>query len=52
MSEQRYIRQAQHDRRIARGDDWAGDAWLDTRTGQIVYMVVGHDPNREHHKYA
>lgn len=41
----RYIRQPDHDRRIARGDDFAGDAWLDTETGAIVYSVVGYDRN-------
>lgn len=41
----RYQRQPQRDRRIKRGDDFAGDAWLDTKTGQIVYGVVGYDYN-------
>lgn len=43
-------------RRIRRGDDFAGDAWLDTtRTiigdgwcaQTIVYTVVGFDPNHK-----
>jgi hypothetical protein len=42
----RYIRACEHDRRFARGDDFAGDAWLDTETGKIVWMVVGYDPNK------
>lgn len=41
----RYIRQEQHDKRIARGDDFAGDAWLDKETDEVVYGVVGHDMN-------
>jgi hypothetical protein len=41
----RYIRQEQHDKRIARGDDFAGDAWLDKESNEIVYGVVGHDMN-------
>jgi hypothetical protein len=49
VSERRhlYIRRPEHDRRIDRGDDFAGDAWLDTTTGQLVYVVVGHDPNAQ-----
>ena len=41
----RYARQPQNDRRFARGDDFAGDAWQDTQTGEVTYTVVGHDPN-------
>jgi hypothetical protein len=41
----RYLRQPDQDRRFARGDDFAGDAWLDTETGAIVYTVVGYDRN-------
>ncbi len=40
----RYIRRPDHDRRFARGDDFAGDAWHDRDTDQIVYCVVGHAP--------
>ena len=39
----RYKRKPEHDKRIRRGDDFAGDAWLDTETGNIVYGVVGYD---------
>lgn len=42
----RYERMPQHDRRIARGDDFAGDAWRDTWTGEIVYGAVDVDRNR------
>jgi hypothetical protein len=45
MTTPRYIRQQQHDRRIGRGDDFAGDAYEDTATGVIVYVAVGVDPN-------
>lgn len=41
----RFIRAPQHDRRIGRGDDFAGDAWLDQRTGEIEYGAVGVDRN-------
>ena len=42
----RYERKPEHDRRIKRGDDFAGDAWLDTMTGKIVYGTVGYDRNQ------
>ena len=51
----RYLRRVEHDRRIGRGDDFAGDAWEDTtRTANggswgalaIVYTAVGHNPNK------
>jgi hypothetical protein len=41
----RYSRMPAADKRIARGDDFAGDAWLDTATGDTVYTVVGFDRN-------
>ena len=41
----RYERQPDHDRRIGRGDDFAGDAWRDRQNGEITYVAVGHDPN-------
>ncbi len=34
-------RAPQHDRRIGRGDDFAGDAWVKTATGAIHYTAVG-----------
>lgn len=33
------------DKRFAHGDDYAGDAWLNTETGKIKYVVVGHAPS-------
>lgn len=39
----RYKRTPEHDRRIACSDSFAGDAWLDTKSGEIVYAVVGYD---------
>lgn len=42
----RYERQPEHDRRVARGDDFTGDAWLDTESGETVYGVAGYDMNR------
>lgn len=41
----RYVRFPLGDRRIRRGDDFAGDAWLDLQNEEIVYSVVGHDRN-------
>src|ERR1700730_3428030 len=41
----RYIRKPEHDKRIARGDDYAGDAWLDTWTDRLRWGVVGHNMN-------
>lgn len=37
----RYIHMPEKDCRISRGDDFAGDAWLDRSTGDIVYSAVG-----------
>lgn len=42
---ERYIREPDNDRRIGRGDDFAGDAWRDRQTGEIKYVAVGHNPN-------
>lgn len=33
------------DKRIAWGDDYAGDAWRNVITGEIRWCVVGHNPN-------
>jgi hypothetical protein len=41
----RFVRAPDHDMRVAHGDDFAGDAWLDRKTRQIVYGTVGHDRN-------
>lgn len=43
---ERYERRPEYDRRIRRGDDFAGDAWLDQETGKIVWGAVGVDRNR------
>jgi hypothetical protein len=40
----RFQRAPNHDRRIRRGDDFAGDAWRDRETGAIVYVAVGQKP--------
>jgi len=40
-----YKREPEHDRRIRRGDDFAGDAWRNTETGELSYVAVGVDPN-------
>lgn len=45
----RYVRAPHLDKRIARGDDFAGDAWLDTHTGEIVFSAVGADRNAGQH---
>lgn len=42
----RYVRDPVHDRRFARGDDFAGDAWRDTATGRLRMCFVGYDPNQ------
>jgi hypothetical protein len=44
MSEIGYIRAPQHDKRFARGDDYAGDAWRNAETGEIKMVAVGHSP--------
>jgi len=41
----RFERAPNHDRRIRRGDDFAGDAWRDLETGSIVYVAVGQHPD-------
>lgn len=40
-----YTRAPEHDRRLAHGDDFAADGWRDEATGQVIHVVVGHDPN-------
>ena len=44
---ERYVREPAHDRRIRRGDDFAGDAWRDSATKEIRYVAVGHNPNTD-----
>lgn len=41
----RYERRPDNDLRIARGDDFAGDAWFDTKLGTLRYVAVGVNPN-------
>jgi hypothetical protein len=41
-----FTRLPEHDRRVANGDDFAGDAWRNEATGEIVYSIVGGDMNR------
>ena len=41
----RFVRAPDCDKRVANGDDFAGDAWLGQDTRQIVYGAVGHDRN-------
>ena len=37
-------RAPEHDKRIGRGDDYAGDAWRHVETGELRYVAVGHNP--------
>lgn len=37
------VRVPREDRRQARGDAFAGDAWRDVTTGELFYVVVGID---------
>jgi len=39
-----YERAPEHDRRFSRGDDFAGDAWRNRRTGALRYVAVGTIP--------
>jgi len=41
-----YERRIQHDRRISRDDDFAGDAYQNLNTKTIFWVSVGHDPNQ------
>lgn len=41
----RFTRAPEHDRRIRRGDDFAGDAWVDRVTGAVRYVAVGVEPD-------
>jgi hypothetical protein len=38
-----WMRDPTKDRRIKRGDDFSGDAWVNIFTGEIHYCVVGHN---------
>jgi hypothetical protein len=38
-------RTAEKDKRFANGDDYAGDAWLNTETSRVKYVAVGHAPS-------
>lgn len=41
----RFVRQSERDRRIQQGDDFAGDAWLDTHTNLTIWVSVGCEPS-------
>ncbi|MFH5255252.1 hypothetical protein ACGTRS_28880 [Burkholderia semiarida] len=41
-----FERAPEHDRRISRGDGFAGDAWRNRETGVLRHVSVGHDPNK------
>lgn len=43
----RYVRLPERDRRFKYGDDYAGDAWIDRRTGEIRWTAVGVDLNEQ-----
>lgn len=43
-----YERAPEHDRRIRRGDDWAGDAWRHIKTGLYQFTAVGYEIPQEH----
>jgi hypothetical protein len=43
----RYVRRADDDTRFEWNDDFASDAWLDTKTGLTVRTIVGFDPNAD-----
>jgi hypothetical protein len=43
----RYERVPQHDKRFARGDDYAGDAWRDIVTKEVFWVVVGRVPSSD-----
>lgn len=40
-----FVREESQDKRISRGDDFAGDAWKNQKTGEVLHVTVGHDPN-------
>lgn len=42
---QRFERITRHDSRVAQGRDYDGDAWQDTLTQQLRWVVPGADPN-------
>lgn len=45
VTQPRYIRAPQFDRRIGRGDDFAGDGWIDCADSQkVIWTAVGHRP--------
>jgi hypothetical protein len=47
MTANTWTRAPEHDKRFAWGDDWAGDAWRNDRTGELHWTVVGYDPIRQ-----
>lgn len=47
--DQTWQRTPQHDKRIANGDDYAGDAWHNSQTGEIKMVAVNHGPPKTGH---
>lgn len=39
-----WVRDHAHDKRIGRGDDYAGDAWINRVTGEQKWTAVGQKP--------
>jgi hypothetical protein len=44
MAEHEWRRAPERDKRIAHGDDFAGDAWVN-RAGEVTYTVPTYDKN-------
>jgi hypothetical protein len=39
-----WVRAPELDRRVERGDDYAGDAWRYITTGEVKWTAVNHGP--------
>ena len=46
-----WVREPSEDKRIAQGDDFAGDAWRDPKTGELRWCAVGYDLNENIARY-
>jgi hypothetical protein len=44
---EQFERAPEHDKRFARGDHYAADAWLDHDSGDVIFVAVGFNPNTD-----
>jgi hypothetical protein len=45
IAKKKWARHPKEDKRISRGDDFAGDAWRNLKTGEVRHVAIGKIPS-------